>query len=503
MEQRQRERRWLGLVGCCVALIGCAGSHDAAGAGAGGPGTSTGSGPTTHEPGGPGCGLDAAAFCETFDAPHPGGYAGDLDEARWNFSRNEVSRLRANSFEPDWLGINEWSNPDGPPVLCGQEFNGILPPGDAVVCQGQFSDVMFGDGLPINSFMIRQPFDFTDRTGALVFEVDAKRNDGFDGHGWWLELWITDQPTPIPYHEAPTVQSIPRNGVGIQIAPFNDAFDADPQLNQLNGVNGLVVARDGVLVRDTPFGGIEGPAFRVRDEHLNRFRVELSRDHIEIWATHWDEPETALPSLRVDGIDLNFTVGYVHFQHVHYNPPKTANCPCDAVDIMACNAGCECEGRCSKYPQSFAASITQVYRWDNIGFDGPVYPTPRAYVVPPPFEPFTFEDNGVTLEGVGLYHQPSGASVVLEVPDVDPSGALGASFHFTSYDGWLEGLRVRFNGGVWHDAPTLPLNGLDGGTLHTYSVDVPLDELVPGTNSVEIETEDPVGNVDLTLHPSG
>ena len=49
-----------------------------------------------------------------------------------------------------------------------------------------------------------------------------------DGHGWWLEFWVTDQPVPIPYHGAPSVGSYPRNGFGLQIAPFNDAFYADP-----------------------------------------------------------------------------------------------------------------------------------------------------------------------------------------------------------------------------------------------------------------------------------
>src|SRR5687767_6519792 len=37
--------------------------------------------------GDPACGLGNAAFCETFDAPSPGGRGGEIDETRWAFSR--------------------------------------------------------------------------------------------------------------------------------------------------------------------------------------------------------------------------------------------------------------------------------------------------------------------------------------------------------------------------------------------------------------------------------
>src|SRR5687767_318056 len=76
-------------------------------------------------PPGPGCGLDAAAFCETFDAPHPGGRGGEIDERRFAFSRWGFSRGEAESRGyRDGVWIDEWSNPDGPPVLCGEEFSG-------------------------------------------------------------------------------------------------------------------------------------------------------------------------------------------------------------------------------------------------------------------------------------------------------------------------------------------------------------------------------------------
>jgi hypothetical protein len=519
-----KRETWLVALLC---LAGCGGG-DRADTGEGQGGTaSSGAGDTAstgthrekpdpidprHEPGD--CALETPAFCERFDEPHRGGYAGDLDEAKWSLSRwtskgSGFLSVRANSDEKEYLGINQWSNPDGAPVLCGKPFQGILPPDDAVVCDGQFNDVMMGEGLPINSFMIRQPFDFTDRTGTVVFDVDAKRNDGFDGHGWWLEVWITDEPVPIPYHEAPTVASIPRNGVGIQIAPFNDAIDVDPQVNQVNGVNGLVVARDGKLIRDTPFGGIEGPTFRVKDQHLNRFKLQISKDHIEIWTSHWDEPDKFLPSLRVDDIDLGFTWGYVHFQHVHYNPPKVPNCNCDpGGDCGPAVEACwddpppgEHDLRCCwANPDGIFASPAQVYRWDNIGFDGPTLPTPRAYVVPPRFEYGTFEDDGKVLDTVELGYQFDSGLARFDVTDVDLRGALYATFNFDVWSG-APSVRVRFNGSAWHEVPTFNPDGEEETNMHAFVVDAPLEELVSGTNRVEIQTDAGLGNLSLTVYP--
>jgi hypothetical protein len=451
--------------------------------------------PSPHQPGD--CRIEQPAFCERFETPHPGGEAGDLDERVWAYSRHGFGRVWMESFEP---GVTEWSNPDGPPVLCGETFSGILPPDDARVCQGQFNDVLgysSDGGLPINSFMARQPFDFTDRVGTLVFDVDAKRNDGWDGHGWWLEVWITEDPAPIPYHDAPTVAPFPRNGIGIQIAPANDAFDTDPQVEQLNSVGGIAATRDHQHIVEKLFGAADGAAFRVRDQHLNRFRVELSRTSIAVYTSDWDTPDDLKLGVRLDGFELGFTVGYVHFQHVHYSPSKVPNCGCDVEDIKACAPGCECEGRCGKYPQSFHASGTQVYRWDNIGFDGPTYPLSRGYDVPDKLAYNDKNDDGTPIKIATLGYLFPGRGKV-KAPDVDLTDAAYATFNFNALQPGHLPLRYRFNGNAWHDL----VNPYDGDfTLKTFSVDAPLGELVDGTNTIELETEEPLGNLDLTVHP--
>ncbi|HEU5074138.1 MAG TPA: hypothetical protein VFU02_08195, partial [Polyangiaceae bacterium] len=170
------------------------------------------------------CGLEDPAFCETFESVHPGGRGGEIDEtrlsfARWNRTASEWwTRTPASSYTDRM-----------PPVatFCGEPFENILPPGDVRVCDGvgvdgqmsgQLQELFDDQGdFAYQGVRIRQLFDFTDRVGTVVFDVDAKQNPYNQGHGWWIELWITEDPGPIPYHEAPGgVFAFPRKGIGIQ-----------------------------------------------------------------------------------------------------------------------------------------------------------------------------------------------------------------------------------------------------------------------------------------------
>ena len=63
----------------------------------------------------------------------------------------------------------------------------------------------------MNSNRIRQPFDFANRTGNIVFDVDAKTEGP---HSFWTEVWITDEPVQGPHTDHPGTHSYPRNGVG-------------------------------------------------------------------------------------------------------------------------------------------------------------------------------------------------------------------------------------------------------------------------------------------------
>jgi hypothetical protein len=391
--------------------------------------------------------------------------------------------------------------------MCGSQFTNVLPPDDVRICNGQLNE-MFNDGggIPINSIMIRQPFDFTGRAGTVVFDVDAKRNDGWDGHGWWLEFWVTEDPAPIPYHGAPTVASHPRNGIGLQIAPTGDAFDTDPQVRQLNSLSRLVVSRNFLLVRDQALD--PEVTYRVKDTRLNKFKIVLSKDMIEVWASDFDSDERKL-LMTQSGLDLSFETGYVHFQHVHYNASKTANCGCDHDEFMACKAGggglCanDCRVDCSQYPNGFFASSTQAYRWDNLAFDGPAHPLVRAYDVADSLRDISFEDDGQQISRVELgYSVPIGGET-FTVQGVDLAGARRATFNWNNEANTGEVVRYRFNGKAWRDF-VIPEYDEGGWLLRAHTIEVPLDELVQGTNTIEMTGDDVrSANLDLTIHTSG
>src|SRR5579862_2463725 len=82
-----------------IALAGCGHTtHDGAVAGAdAGSGTQM---PRPGPPGPPGCGLDAAAFCDTFDAPAGNSgheREGELDPTKWSVWRTEQAALGGDS----------------------------------------------------------------------------------------------------------------------------------------------------------------------------------------------------------------------------------------------------------------------------------------------------------------------------------------------------------------------------------------------------------------------
>jgi hypothetical protein len=360
-----------------------------------------------------------------------------------------------------------------------------MPNDDVVVCDGvgvngevskQLNEVFDDVGdFAFNSFRIRQPFDFTDRVGRLVFDVDAKFNPENLGHGWWVEFWITEDPAPMPYHESPTVVSFPRNGIGVAFRGFGDCGKS----RLLNQVDVVFVSRDYKVQRDLgvydlEYDEWEDRCFKTADRELNRFNVQISTDRIELWASDYDSPEQLHRIASVGDLGLNFSRGYVHLQHSQYNARKDGN-----------------------------ATPVQTYRWDNVGFDGPVHPTPRAYDIPDNdeegFEP------GTRLTGYYLSEGSQGASV--SAAGVVLSGATSASFNFTLMTSVGRTLEYRLNGAEWHSFTVPDFGpGADYNGVRTFSAEVPLAELVNGDNGIDLRmVGDPgyehevIGNMDLTL----
>ena len=470
---------------------GATGGSDATGGkgGTGGTGGSAisgtgGTGGLPHElppPLPPGsCGLDQAAFCEEFESSHPGGRGGQIDEKKWSFARwgHETRQFFVripSSTEDDMLF---------PSSFCGQPFSGLLPPDDVQVCDGvgvdgqmsgQLNEVFDDQGdFAFNSMRVRQMFDFTDRTGTIVFDVDAKINPLNVGHGWWIELFITDDAAPMPYHEAPGVLAYPRNGLGFAMQGFSDCPQNETLWN--NEVNRVFVTKDYEIIHDYPAWELqhddyEGRCFKTADRQLNRFKFLINKNRAEIWVTDSDTPTVSRRVAQIEPLDLNFTRGYIHLQHAHYNARKDGG-----------------------------VTGVQTYRWDNVGFDGPTYALPRSYEVE--------DNNGTDIDGLGGrfygYQLTDQEFTSVQLKGVDLSGATQATFDFTILSNTGRALEYRFNGGPTHSY-MIPTYGMRDG-LRGFSLPIPLEELVDGDNTLEVKMAVPqtypfeyVANMEITV----
>jgi hypothetical protein len=463
-----------------------AGKSGSSGSG-GSAGTMGGKGKSSTLPPGD-CALDAPAFCEKFETPHPGGRGGDLDETRFSFARWAHSfqyfwfRVPASTYEDAWM----------PATFCGEPFEGILPPDDVRVCDGvgvdgvvsgQLNEVFDDQGdFGFQAMRIRQMFDFTDREGRIAWDVDGKINPHHSGHGWWFEVWITEDPQPLPYHEAPTVTAVPRAGVGFALR-FGAGNCQHTEDSWGNALEAIVVAKDFEIEHwfdDIGYNMGDDRCFRSFDAKLNHFEIRLTQNRAEFWASDYEDPASFKLRAVQEDLDLSFSRGYVHFQHSHYNASK---------DGMA---GCE-EGVDGTCP-----SPSQTFRWDNVGFDGPVYPTPRGYDVP--------NANERGPEG-GYYfgwYLIEGEALSFTAPSVDLTDALSASFNFNVMMEIGQELQYRFNGGEWHTF-VLPPGPQELSTIRSFTLEAPLEELVTGDNEIEVLMPqadtgyEGIGNLDITV----
>jgi hypothetical protein len=475
--------------------LGCAGSG-----GSSASTTTTGFHNGLGPMGPPGCGLANAAFCETFETPMPGGRGGPLDETAWSFSRWGVPSsggyrtfARAPASSTSLLELEPILNT---PTFCGKPFSNVFPPDDVAFCVGndaagfssnQMNEVFDDDGSFVFTDMrVRQPFDFTGRTGTIVFDVDAKRSRNTDGHGWWLEFWISADPVPMPYHGAPTVGSYTSNAIGFQIFVTDPNCFHDDTMPPMvcNNFARVVTLQNYSILSDVFFNndalpGTDATGFAAADTVLNRFKLLVSQNQIDIWASDY----TASGQVRHIGLAANlnlaFTVGYIHFQHSQYNAPKNG------------------------------ASSSQTYRWDNIAFDGPVHPTPRGYDVPDQYKLVTVGNGGQAML-LGYEFYPDGVTLTpvnVKVQGVDLTNAVSASFNFDVSGAGGAPIQYRFNGNPWHTF-TLPTQLGPDQQLRAFSLSAPLAELAAGDNAIDLQIDpsvkniDAVGNMDITVEVS-
>jgi len=331
-----------------------------------------------------------------------------------------------------------------------------------------------------NSYRIRQPFDFADRTGKVVFDAEGY-NVGFLG---WISLELIEDPVPVFLF---TLQqnfengSIPRNGFEIQFS--HSCGDGKV------GIGALLVYRDFVqkLLLEN-----EGTCVAAAAGKLNHFELTIARDRIEVYASPASEDGLAFGArvlLAGVDVDLPFSRGYVHVTAHNHATLKYSD---DTVDAWQA-------------------------RWDNVGFDGPAITSGwREYEV---LDSLSRANGGKVNVGFRLADESDGPAQQLEIPSVDPAGASSARIALQNWSLHFAGdapepnfaLNYRLNGHAWKKR-TLTASELqmmidlpNAGT-RSLLLDLNLADLVAGTNTLELTTSNaptsypPVAlNIDLIL----
>jgi hypothetical protein len=485
--------RWI-LAGVAGLVLGaCGAGTDAAGGGGGGsPVTAPAPAPTPAPepiavvPGPPGCGLPAAAFCETFDAPASvQGRAGELDAGRWSGSRAKHGLPSA-----DGMAI-AMGTATIPSCRAGIPDK-ILLPQDALICDPtptlQSRHLMVAAGMQNygqHTYRIRQPFDFAGRSGRIVFDAEAYVQDALVG---WISVEVLEDPLGAPsFDHLGNWEGglIPKNGFEVQFVNNSLSTASAPSI----GV-GFIEVFDNY--RATALEPQTLTTIATAPGRLNRFELRVSQNRIEVYGTPASSDGTSFGSavlMQSADVNLPFTRGYVSITtHNHAS-------------------------------EKYAGLDAWVARWDNVGFDGPVIGQWREFEVPDSLTRPAGNGSAPWVDvGYRIADASSGPSQKLTLRNVDLSGAVSARLSFTAWYLSFTGdpvstytLRYRFNGKAWREHPltadevAILTSGVNGG-LVGHVLDVPLGDLVSGDNTLEFVTTHapqsypPVfANIDLVL----
>jgi len=412
------------------------------------------------------CGLAAAAFCDTFDAPSPNGAgtrSGDLDGVVWGVSRatSDDNPTQGSNYQWNRTSLNR----------CGSNAQ-VGPARDVQICNGMMVEGDTDNGqVTVLAMYPRQPFDFSGRTGTVAFDVG---NDTQGSHMAWPEFVLSDQPVPAPHDDAAGVADFARNSVGVSFgnvcignqvvnpeqSGFGDSWTVDKMFTTSNyGFALQNYTTTGCVKKPLAFG------------QLNHVEIRMSSNHVEVWAT--DAAKPTLKQIAVGNFTLPLTRGLAWMEDVHYNACK--------------DPGTQC---------------THTFAWDNFGFDGPVLARDLGFDV--------LDATGDNNTGGSLgWLMPAGGSKTITVSGVhDTANAAAALFEFTWYPHGTASVIVKANG----NAPIVtqwPYGNTPASKSFTLAVPIPLSQIHDGTNSFVVSSSDTgfggasIANVDLILAGAG
>lgn len=420
--------------------------------------------------GGPGCGFQNAAFCDTFGAPSQGGRGGEISTA-WSTSRlapgldatsgGRFFPIAAASFRPAKSGVQLPECQPGmaatahPPLdtrVCGQ--NPLIGSPHLIVATA-------AQNYGANSYRIRQPFDFTNRTGTIIFDGETYTPNFLLG---WLSIEVTEDPIPTPgFAKASNFEGtpIPKNGFELHFTNPSCANVA------------LFASFNNYVETDIENQNV-GACPKAEWGKLNRIEVKVSQNLIEVFATpSSSDGITFGPAVKVfsNTATLPFSRGYVHFTVHNHATEKYVG----------------------TYGDGFTTLDAWVARLDNAGFDGPVRSGFREYDVA---LPVSTPSSGKVDTGWLMPDRTKGTSGVLRIPGVTRAGMTRARLAISAWYCLACGgpapstyvVHYRLNGGAWRDRMLTAgeISGLSKGSgAASHMLDVPLTDLIEGDNTIE------------------
>jgi hypothetical protein len=349
---------------------------------------------------------------------------------------------------------------------CGNTST-VFASNDVVICNGQLHDsVTDGGSLTTLAMYPKQPFDFANRTGKIVFDVS---NDTQGNHAAWPELWVTDQPVPAPFAHESTLQSNPRNGFGLRFAGCSQTC---PDGNNFFSIDSAITVSN--YVENDSFSGgnlnfnILGDVSKSGPGQMNHVEVDVSQGQIDVYATNAFTPGGAVPPLvhiaQIPNAGLTFTRGLVWLEDVHYNANK------------------------------FNSQGTHTFTWDNVGFDGPVLPRDLAFDVP---------DNPNGGGDLGYFVGPNSSVSLVDHGLYNVANASSALLTFNYY---TQTSQVTFQYAINGHQHTLPWSNALAYSPGTIAIPIPLSDVVAGDNTITFsEGSAPltVMNIDLIMVGAG
>jgi hypothetical protein len=434
------------------------------------------------------CGMQLGGpmtFCETFDNKNPGmpSRSGDLDPNVWGVSRATGNVNFGQGHYNGWAATTQLQTCNGTTT--------VMPPNDIMICNGQLREATNDNGgVTTLSMYPKQPFDFEGRTGTVSFDVS---NDSHGTHAAWPEFWITNLPVPTPFNHFDSWQSLPQHGFGIRFSASVAAggYGACPNGNNLHKrrwtVGSAVVVRNYVMDDTDGLGGVRtNLAVKPLDCVIappdnsgitNHIELKISQNQIDVYAADAGiapSPATLKHIAVISNTNLSFTRGLIWLEDVHYNADKAQTGP----DVP------------SQKQHTFV--------WDNVAFDGPFTYRDFSYDALD-VDQLNAATSTLNLGKFSLPHQTASWNV-LNMPVNPQASAVRVLFNFTQEVNPVPTvLNVVVNG---HAHPTpWPYPDTLTNTWRTFAVTIPITDVVPGTNVVQLGADQPLvtSNVNIVL----